>query len=190
MNSPARHLSAGMGLSFLCWSVPHQPTKLKNQRDYFGSDSQDPMVHESLAPSFGTLDNAVQSVKELDDKLKVVMNDTHAWISQLTTTSSQFMIAFSLKELLKYKQNGALNWENIERCFSANTYLVSMEQPQEITKQYISESSSDFHFDGSPDPSLVQKVGFTLRGQVTHLMSCKGDELVAERGLSRSRYQK
>ncbi|KAJ7466178.1 hypothetical protein B0H11DRAFT_2284643 [Mycena galericulata] len=103
------------------------------------SKNEEPMVHESLAPSFGSLDNAAQSVRELDDKMKL-------------------MIAVSMKELLKYKQQGALSWKNIQGCFNANTTLVAMEEPQEITQQYVSETSADFKFDGSPDPNLVQKV--------------------------------
>jgi hypothetical protein len=68
------------------------------------------------------------------------------------------MIAVSMKKLLEYKKSGGLTWKNIQGCFNTNTSLVAMEESQEITKQFTSETSSDFKFDGSPDPVLVQKV--------------------------------
>jgi len=113
--------------------------QIKNLPDHIETNSDEPIVHESLAPSFGSLANAAQSVKDLDEKMKL-------------------MIAVSMKELLKYKDQGALSWENIQGCFNTNTTLESMGDPEEITKDYVSDTDHDFKFDGSPDPSLVQKV--------------------------------
>lgn len=113
--------------------------KIKDSTQEIDMSSDEPMVHESLAPSFGSLDKAEQSVKDLDDKLKL-------------------MIAVSMKELLKYKKDNALTWKNIQGCFNTNVSLVAMEDPQEVTKEFVSDHSADFKFDGSPDPDLVQKV--------------------------------
>jgi len=119
--------------------VFQQIKNLSSLTDHTEIKTYDPIIHESLAPSFGSLTNAAQSVKDLDDKLKL-------------------MIAVSMKELLKYKDQDALTWTNIQGCFNANTTLESVGDPEEINEQFVSDSTHDFKFNGDPDPKLVQEV--------------------------------
>ncbi|KAJ4490561.1 hypothetical protein J3R30DRAFT_3399876 [Lentinula aciculospora] len=114
-------------------------TAIKNSTEKIDVKSEEPIVHESLAPSFGDINKASESVKELDDKMKL-------------------MIAISMKKLIELKKQNALSWENVQGCFNQNTSLVPDSSPSEIVKEFVSETSSDFKFDGSPDPQLVQKV--------------------------------
>ncbi|KAF8144732.1 hypothetical protein K438DRAFT_2101479 [Mycena galopus ATCC 62051] len=113
--------------------------KLKSSTEKIDVKSDEPVVHESLAPSFGDLAKAGEAVKELDAKMKL-------------------MIAISMQKLLEYKKNGGLSWKNVQGCFNTNPSLVPMEESQELTKQFVSETSSNFKFNGDPDPVLVQKV--------------------------------
>lgn len=113
--------------------------KVKTSTEQINVKSDEPIIHESLAPSFGNINNAANSVKQLDNKMKL-------------------MIAVSMKKLLELKNRNALSWENIQACFNQNTSLVADSSPVEIVKQYVSNNTADFKFDGSPDPQLVQKV--------------------------------
>jgi hypothetical protein len=76
------------------------------------------------------------------------------------------MIVSSMRDLLKLKEQGALNWENILGCFNSNTNVIALEKLQVIDETYHSDSSADFKFSGSPDPELVQKVLFFSRTQL------------------------
>jgi hypothetical protein len=69
------------------------------------------------------------------------------------------MIGITMKELVILKDNAGLSWVNIQGSFNQNTTLRAITEAQEIVQQYVSETSHDFLFDGSPDPSLVDKVG-------------------------------
>ncbi|KAG7090535.1 hypothetical protein E1B28_009644 [Marasmius oreades] len=109
-------------------------------------NSGNPLIQASLAPSFGDISNAGKSVKGLDDKMK-------------------FMVASSMKKLLELKNKNSLSWENIQECFKQNKTLVAESSPKEIVENFTTESSSDFKFDGSPDPNLVQKVMVWWEGQ-------------------------
>ncbi|KAJ3825243.1 hypothetical protein F5878DRAFT_342263 [Lentinula raphanica] len=113
--------------------------QIKDSTEKIDVKSEEPIVHESLAPSFGDINNASESVKELDEKMKL-------------------MIAITMKKLIELKEKKSLSWDNIQGCFNQNTSLVADSSPTEIVKEYVSESSSDFKFDGSADPQLVQKV--------------------------------
>ncbi|KAJ4490563.1 hypothetical protein J3R30DRAFT_3694238 [Lentinula aciculospora] len=107
--------------------------------------SEEPMIHENLAPSFGD-SKASESVKELDNEMKVaVFIVTNGFILNL--------------------RKHTLSWVNIQGCFNQNTSLVADSSPTEVVKEYFSETSADFKFDGSPDPSLVQKVMTWWEGQ-------------------------
>ncbi|KAJ4490562.1 hypothetical protein J3R30DRAFT_3678888 [Lentinula aciculospora] len=113
--------------------------KIKQSTDQFDIKSDEPIVQENLAPSFGDINRAGESVKGLDNKMKL-------------------MIVLTMKKLIELKKQNALSWENIQGCFNQNTSLVADSSPTEIVKEFISNSEADFKFDGSPDPQLVQKV--------------------------------
>ncbi|KAG7090534.1 hypothetical protein E1B28_009643 [Marasmius oreades] len=120
--------------------------QIKKSSDQIDVKNADPIIHEGLAPSFGNINNAGKSVKQLDDKMKL-------------------MIAISMKKLLELKNKNALSWNDIQGCFNQNTSLIAESSPKEIVKEFTAESSSDFKFDGSPDPNLVQKVMVWWEGQ-------------------------
>ncbi|KAG7090544.1 hypothetical protein E1B28_009652 [Marasmius oreades] len=125
-----------------------------------------PLIHASLAPSFGDISNAAKSVKGLDDKMK-------------------FMVAFSMKKLLELKDKNSLSWESIQECFNQNPSLVADDSPKEIVKDFTTKSSSDFRFDGSPDPNLVQKVMVWWEGQACPDPDIRNDSKLDVNSLAR-----
>ncbi|KAJ4490559.1 hypothetical protein J3R30DRAFT_3694234 [Lentinula aciculospora] len=120
--------------------------KIRNSTDQITVSSDEPIVHENLAPSFGDINRAGESIKELDDKMKL-------------------MIVVTMRKLIELKKQNTLSWENIQGCFNQNTSLVADSSPQEIVKEFVSNSEADFKFNGSPDPQLVQKVKTWWEGE-------------------------
>jgi len=129
---------------------------LKNSTKQINVKDDEPLIHESLAPSFGDISNAAESVKELDNKMKL-------------------MIAISMKQLLELKEQNKLDWKNIQGCFNQNTSLVADGNPVEIVKDFTSNSTADFKTDGSADPKIVQKIMTWWEGEACPDPDIRGD---------------
>jgi len=94
--------------------------------------------NQTLAPSFGGEGSLKENLRGLDEKLKI-------------------LIAISNKELLKIPE-GQRNWDRVQACFLANASAKPMGDPVSVPAELNSSTTSNFKFDGKPDPKLVQQV--------------------------------
>ncbi|KAF9255047.1 hypothetical protein L218DRAFT_967604 [Marasmius fiardii PR-910] len=101
--------------------------------------SSNPIIHGNLAPSVSNNELAFKLIKELDDHMKIA-------------------ILVSTNKLIELKNSGDLTWNRILGVFYSNPFLVSISGSERIVKEFVSETSANFKFEGSPDPELVQKV--------------------------------
>jgi len=97
-------------------------------------DKAQNFLHTDLAPSFGTLTK--DSIKELDEKLKI-------------------MIAVTMKELAKVQDK---TWQNVLAAMSQNELLQPDGDEIARSDQIVKNSSNDFKFDGSPESGIVREV--------------------------------
>jgi len=137
-------------------------------------DSSQDYLHMELAPSYGTLTK--DSIKELDEKLKV-------------------MIAGTMKELAKLQDKG---WDNVKATMMQNE-LIQLEGDEIArTDKLIKNSSHDFKVDGSADSGIVREVQTWFAGLVADedvLKSTKIDvvvlgNIVAQTGVTVDSFEK
>ncbi|KAG0013784.1 hypothetical protein BGZ81_000839 [Podila clonocystis] len=91
-------------------------------------------VHCDLAPSFGKLNQ--ESVRAMDDKLKVIIAGTTRAI-----------------EKLPHDQR---SWENVTSTLAQNSLLKPLDDG--IANKLIKDGTNFFKVDGSPDASVVKEV--------------------------------
>ncbi|KAF9271050.1 hypothetical protein BGZ68_004329, partial [Mortierella alpina] len=99
--------------------------------------TSDSYVHCDLAPSFGKLNQA--SVKDLDEKLKVMIAGTTRAIDRLPANHR--------------------SWENITSTIAQNSLLQPLDDGIAKSDKLIKDGGTNFFkTDGSPDPTIVKEV--------------------------------
>ncbi|KAG0050057.1 hypothetical protein BGZ83_005178 [Gryganskiella cystojenkinii] len=96
----------------------------------------DSYVHCDLAPSFGKLNQ--ESVKTMDEKLKVIIAGTTRAI-----------------EKLPHDQR---SWENVTSTLAQNSLLKPLDDGIARSDKLIKDGTNFFKVDGSPDPTIVKEV--------------------------------
>jgi hypothetical protein len=84
------HRGAGLIFPFVpsVMRSSSHPIKIRESTQEIDIQTQEPKIHETLAPSFGDIKNAQQSIKELDEKLKVMLLVFCSFNSTLKTALS------------------------------------------------------------------------------------------------------
>ncbi|KAF9273695.1 hypothetical protein BGZ68_001285 [Mortierella alpina] len=96
----------------------------------------DSHVHCDLAPSFGKLNQ--ESVKDLDDKLKVIIAGTTRAIEKLPSDQR--------------------SWDNVTSTIAQNSLLQPLDHGIDRSDKLIKDGVNFFKVNGSPDPTIVKEV--------------------------------
>ncbi|CAM9629221.1 unnamed protein product [Ectocarpus fasciculatus] len=98
------------------------------------TSTSDESLNIALAPSFGTLNS--ESVKLMDDKLKVIIAGTVRALGKLTDKS----------------------WETVVATLAQNPLLEPLEETTQRADKYTREGTNWFKFDGGADAPIVKEV--------------------------------
>ncbi|KAI0740170.1 hypothetical protein C8Q76DRAFT_790639 [Earliella scabrosa] len=113
--------------------------KFVRSYDFPRDTDMDDYLHVDLAPSFGTLNQ--QSVKEMDEELKVMIAGT-----------------VRLLESHRERNRNPMDWETINSLFMQNPLLEPVDAPVLRSEKLIKADKSFFKFNETPSRSVVEEV--------------------------------